>query len=222
MTNIILKERISPYGEVVKSSIKDGERVNRIKKALSPEEKKAKAERTSAYKKHLRAYETAISSPTKFTYFGTLTSGLNLERTEAKLILDNAAAYLRKSGANFFAVVQPGDSNATANYHVHALTDRPVDLAKWAEEHRCNGDALYMQPIRDLNKAIDYIIRFVGRMPKGINKPYRSNYKKLKSYIKLTDVSKGTVIYSNLPIEFIKKKEVNRLNVTPGGELYAH
>lgn len=183
-------------------------RKKNYKHILSKEEQKKKNKKDALNQKKNRARELFNSNTDSFEYFFTITSGLIEERRNPYLLKKEVIKYLKQQNIkNYCIVVQKnnhktdflGDicinSSDPDEYHVHGICHEHLSLSEWIEKHSCSIQALYIDEIRDIDKAINYMVRDLGNLPEKFH-GCSASYKRKKSK---TEIKKNARNVKNNP-----------------------
>lgn len=166
----IIKEKEYPNGlkelSCHKKAVKHPSQDNKKK---STKKNKQKSLKDDKRKKKYRFKDLAESSPVPLNYAFTLTSGVETERINAKILRKLAKDFLEKANINYVFALDCSHPRNDKNFeneacsengfHIHGLSDKPFDMDKWCIEHNCTYKALYLDEIRNIDKYINYITR---------------------------------------------------------------
>lgn len=156
---------------------------------LSDKERNILDKKNAIRQKKNRARETFNSSPEPFNYFFTITSGIPEIRQNPKLLKEEVASFLKSQDVVYFFVIERNNSDIQFNddiysnpseYHIHGVTNKPINLNIWGSRHLCNPKALYQEPIRNLDSVINYLIKDCINLPTKI-RFYQASYKRKKA-----------------------------------------
>lgn len=148
------------------------------KHILSEVEKKILYKENALNQKKNRARELFNSNTDSFEYLFTFTSGLIEERRNPDLLKKAVIKYLKKHKVKTYCIVVQRNNHKTDfiadkclkssdpnEYHIHGICHESFDFNEWIKEHSCSTQALYLDEIRDIDKAINYMVRDLGNLP---------------------------------------------------------
>lgn len=185
------------YGDNTTSCYRPRAVYGKSRALMTEEEKKWKDKKNAANQKKNRARELAKSNDIPYEYFITITSGISEERKNPNILKKMAIKFLEEQGVrSYFLTVQrnhavndfEGDkcinSDDPYSYHIHALTSDYIDLNKWVVQHSCSLRATYQDIVRNIDQAINYIVRDLDNLPTRFH-GYKASFKRIKSKLEV-------------------------------------